>query len=774
MVQVYRTGTGAELAATSVISYLRCALRETQKRFEERRAKMSANDVLLCNDLFSCLIPNSRTAEGQWLRRTIANIEYWGFERVLDGTAIDHAAVPLSIGSIRYLATGYALGRQGLENDYAGRKFAIISLWAACGRSGELAYVHWDNLAWDASHECIVATIPQVKTSKSKKICFVAGADRGLCWILSLGDHWAASGWNAPEGDEGEPSWVFPDLHARRQAGTKVGSFVACARDGRWELTSEIPPEMSNMSSMFHTSNMPHMLKTLTPLPERATAAGVRKGAVDLMATYLPNELVVASTGHDLSSISALDSYIQADAAKAMPGAVVLAGYAPFPWGQRGKGPTPASWELLVAFVGGDEGVLEEFASELFYLGAADTALQVGGRLRPLVRAALATQVMYYPERVHSGEFPGILQRTLKLFSRGAYHSTSMTQSPRHTLLHWGERLRSRFASDNFTLVNPARGASDASSELVGLLQGLITSVGSLQNRMDRLAAYVENVVNVENAANVSGKSPTKGKRVVENVVNVEDAANVAGKSPTKGKRRRTQAQGSIEGTSSDSSDDSDGATAQPLRLKSPSGGGGPGDEHIVALKQMKATVYVRNVKTGLMDPANIPSRARQLRFKARATVDCFTAVASVDELTALGNKKDANFKKVAEALEERVRYRLHKICVERGMSEEDVPGPLRPGTPKRSGRSGGKAHSVWRVTTIDTARCKVKTLPGFKDLDIIDVLLKGEEFANVANVASTSNASNAGHSARSSATPTTPRSPSQGMHSLLALWKSS
>ena len=112
MVQVDRTGTGAELAATSVISYLRCALRETQKRFEERRAKMSANDVLLCNDLFSCLIPNSRTAEGQWLRRTIANIEYWGFERVLDGTAIDHAAVPLSIGSIRYLATGYALGRR--------------------------------------------------------------------------------------------------------------------------------------------------------------------------------------------------------------------------------------------------------------------------------------------------------------------------------------------------------------------------------------------------------------------------------------------------------------------------------------------------------------------------------------------------------------------------------------------------------------------------------------------------------------------------------------
>jgi len=147
--------------------------------------------------------------------------------------------------------------------------------------------------------------------------------------------------------------------------------------------------------------------------------------------------------------------------------------------------------------------------------------------------------------------------------------------------------------------------------------------------------------------------------------------------------------------------------------------------------------------------------------------------VASVDELAALADKNNSTFKQVAQTVQERVRSRLHKICVERGMSEEDVPGPLRPVTPpKRSGRSGGKAHSVWRVTTIDTARCKVKTLPGFKDLDIVDVLLKGGEFANVANVASASNASNAGNEASTSATPTS-RASSQRMQSLRALWGS-
>ena len=68
----------------------------------------------------------------------------------------------------------------------AKRALAILLQWVSAGRSGEVAWLTWDQLEWDSFFTCTFATISQTKVSKDKIIAMVAGRDRHGCAYQAL------------------------------------------------------------------------------------------------------------------------------------------------------------------------------------------------------------------------------------------------------------------------------------------------------------------------------------------------------------------------------------------------------------------------------------------------------------------------------------------------------------------------------------------------------------------------------------------------------------
>jgi hypothetical protein len=117
----------------------------------------------------------------------------------------------------------------------------------------------------------------------------------------------------------------------------------------------------------------------------------------------MPAEFVAGVTGHVLSNRSALCEYNYVTRALLTPGAGVLAGRKPFPWGLLGRGSVPASlWVLLTAGVTEEQHAL--FVDTLFRLDSASPPqLRRGGALRPVAHASAASLVMYYEKRKEQG-----------------------------------------------------------------------------------------------------------------------------------------------------------------------------------------------------------------------------------------------------------------------------------------------------------------------------------------------------------------------------------
>ena len=131
-------------------------------------------------------------------------------------------------------------------------------------------------------------------------------------------------------------------------------------------------------------------------LPADPTAAGVRPGAADNLACHIPAELAVHLTGHDLTSLSALWEYLRARVALLIPGGVVLAGWPSFPYGQMGESSVHPK---LTAIVGVGMELFEMMIDSLFNFIAQRTLPKflIGGKLRPMLHATLATMLMYAP-----------------------------------------------------------------------------------------------------------------------------------------------------------------------------------------------------------------------------------------------------------------------------------------------------------------------------------------------------------------------------------------
>jgi len=83
-------------------------------------------------------------------------------------------------------------------------------------------------------------------------------------------------------------------------------------------------------------------------LPAGANAGGIRPGTVNALCACVPADIAVHNTGHEIKKFCALAEYLDASLPLSMPGAVVLAGFPPLPWGHLGMGPVPASLDALL------------------------------------------------------------------------------------------------------------------------------------------------------------------------------------------------------------------------------------------------------------------------------------------------------------------------------------------------------------------------------------------------------------------------------------------
>ena len=131
-------------------------------------------------------------------------------------------------------------------------------------------------------------------------------------------------------------------------------------------------------------------------------------GVIEHLCAKMPEFFVALRTGHQLTSVSALYEYLGANLVVTMPAAVALAGWTPFPWGQIGKGPsrpTLVSLESLGVRPTDLEGIIDVTFN--LHAGSPPMYLQEGA-LRPTIRTAFASLVMYYDDRRQAAEVPRV------------------------------------------------------------------------------------------------------------------------------------------------------------------------------------------------------------------------------------------------------------------------------------------------------------------------------------------------------------------------------
>ena len=177
-------GGGKTLRGANVVNYT-CALLHLAK------AKWSTGSAA-SKLFFTCLDIKSNTEAGQWLRGMKNNIKRITFKRAKeDGTAADKGKVPAYLLHILMMAEAWS--KMGQPAD-AERKFQLICLWLAAGRSSETAWLSFDAMDWDPLLMCVFADLPQDKVGEVKLVAFVAGASAGCCFYTALGDDLVLNG----------------------------------------------------------------------------------------------------------------------------------------------------------------------------------------------------------------------------------------------------------------------------------------------------------------------------------------------------------------------------------------------------------------------------------------------------------------------------------------------------------------------------------------------------------------------------------------------------
>ena len=159
------------------------------------------------------------------------------------------------------------------------RKFNIISLQRAAGRSAETAWTTWDGLKWDPHFKHAFGEVPQPKGSKIKLVAFGAGVDRHADWFLALGDYLICQPDRAIYSED-KAAWVFPKLQRTSSPGTTMGNYIKALlpsdRGGHGDYQDE--------------------RVVLPQLAPGVTAGGIRPGACNSLNAAMPGELAIHVT----------------------------------------------------------------------------------------------------------------------------------------------------------------------------------------------------------------------------------------------------------------------------------------------------------------------------------------------------------------------------------------------------------------------------------------------------------------------------------------------
>jgi len=327
---------------------------------------------------FTCLEIRSNTDAALWLRGMKKNVKRVTFERAKEeGMSTDKSKVPVYLHHIQKMAAAWS--EKGGAVD-AVRKFQVLCLWLAAGRSSETAWMSWDSMDYDTNFCCLFAEMPQSEISDYKSVCYMAGACAESCFFTCMGDDLALNGHGRLYVDE-LGAWVFPELQQAKNPGTVIGD----------SMKALLPRERGGQAGHAHVS--------IQSLPDGINASSIRPGTANTMAQYMPAEFVANVTGHELNGRSALYEYLEVWRALLIPGALVLAGWPALPWGQLGRGSVPASVASLQS-IGVSMDVLEPFVDDVLHLDSASPPqLRLGGAVRQAAHAAVASLVMYYVQR---------------------------------------------------------------------------------------------------------------------------------------------------------------------------------------------------------------------------------------------------------------------------------------------------------------------------------------------------------------------------------------
>ena len=343
-------------------------------------------------------------------------------------------------------------------------------------------------MEWDPEFEAVFTEVLQSKVGRFKLIAFVAGADRHMCFFLALADYMISR--PPPIYNSDTPAWLIPELHVTSTPAQKLGLYL-----------KDLLPRLRGGAASFSKV-------AVVVLPDDVSAAGVRPGASNTLAKWMPGELIAHVTGHELKGTSALYEYIDASRALAIPGALVLAGWPALPWGQHGAGPSPPSLDALrdvqAPFQKVDMGRLEAVIDALFnidsrsppMLGSLQTHPARGseGALRPMLRAALAALLMYYDVRIEAGEMQHVHVELHRVLNE-TYGPTDGARAgvPVSTIKRWGALIKAKFERDNLHLRTKAADAGMGS--VVQVVQQVAQSMSDMQNEVNQLRGVLASLV---------------------------------------------------------------------------------------------------------------------------------------------------------------------------------------------------------------------------------------------------------------------------------------
>ena len=137
--------------------------------------------------------------------------------------------------------------------------------------------------------------------------------------------------------------------------------------------------------------------------------------------------------------------------------------------------------------IGVDMDKMQDYIDRLFSLNSSShSKLLRGGDLRPMMEASLAALLMYFNERVLTGEMRLVIIRMINTHKE-CFGSVT---DPKVTLTSWGSQIQSNFVNQNLHL--RARTADTSSVQVIEAVSNMGKSISLLINQVNKLQTSFE------------------------------------------------------------------------------------------------------------------------------------------------------------------------------------------------------------------------------------------------------------------------------------------